>query len=98
MKKFIVGILTCVWLWFSTIFAQDVLPDEVKISVKDPIIVWEATNLKITVLKNWSKITSYQWSLRITINDENWKKLNDNEFTLPSLWFYTFLLSDLWEK
>ena len=98
MKKFIIGILTFVWLGFSTIFAQNILPDEAKISIKDPIIVWEATNLKITILKNWSKMTSYQGSIRITITDENWIKLKDNEYTLPSLWVYSFLSSDLWEK
>jgi hypothetical protein len=72
MKKFIIGILTFIWLGFSTIFAQNILPDEAKISVKDPIIVWEAANLKITILKNWSTMTTYKGSIRITITDENW--------------------------
>lgn len=98
MKKFIIGILTFIWLGFSTIFAQNILPDEVKISVKDPIVVWEATNLKITILKNWSKMTSYEGTILIQITDENWTRIRDNERVLPSLWWYSFLSSDLWEK
>ena len=99
MKKFIVGILTCVWLWFSTIFAQNVLPDEVKISVKDPIIVWEAINLKVTVMKNWSKMTSYDWTILMQITEQNWTtRLKDIDVVLPNLWMYSFLPSDLWEK
>ena len=98
MKKFIIGILTFIWLGFSTIFAQNILPDEVKISVKDPIVVWEAANLKITILKNWSKMTSYEGTILIQITDENWTRIRDNERVLPSLWWYSFLSSDLWEK
>ena len=75
-----------------------IMPDNAEISVEDTIIVWEATNLKITMLKDWSTMTTYSGAILITITDENWDKLKDNEYTLPSRWVYQFLLSDLWEK
>ena len=98
MKKFAFGILASIWLvcfWF--VFAQSI-PDNVEISVKDPLTVWEATNLKITMMKNWSKMTTYKWTIRITVTDQNWKILKSNEYTVPSQWMYKFLSSDLWEK
>ena len=98
MKKFVLGILTFIWLGFWTIFAQTILPDSAKITVKDPIIMWEATNLKIEILKNESTMTSYNGTIRIVVTEENWTKLKDNEYTVPSRWRYTFLWSDLWIK
>ena len=97
MKRFILGILASMWLGFWAIFAQGI-PDDVEISVKDPIKVWEATNLKVTMMKNWSKMTSYDGTIWIIITDENGTKLKDSEYTLPSQWTYKFLWSDLWEK
>ncbi len=97
MKKFTLGILSFIWLWLWTIFAQGI-PDGAEISVKDPIIVWEATNLKITMMKNWSKMTTYNGTIRIEITEENWTPLRNNNYTLPNLWTYSFLPSDLWEK
>ena len=72
MKKFALWILASIWLWIWTIFAQSI-PDSVEISVKDPLIVWEATNLKITMMKNGSKMTTYNWTIRISVTDENGK-------------------------
>ena len=86
------------WLGFWIIFAQNILPDAVEISVKDPITMWEAANLEVTVLKNWSKMTSYNWTIWIAVTDENGTKLKDNEYTVPSRWMYNFLPSDLWVK
>ena len=60
--------------------------------------MWEATNLKVTILKNWSKMTSYNWSIWMVITEQDWTKLKDNEYTVPSRWMYTYLSSDLWEK
>ena len=97
MKKFVLGILTFIWLGFGVIFAQN-MPDNVEISVKDPINVWEATNLKVTMLKNWDKLASYDGTIWMIITDENWIKLKDNEYVLPSQGMYRFLWSDLWEK
>lgn len=97
MKKFALGILAFIWLGFWTIFAQNV-PDSAEISVKDPIIVWEATNLKITMMKNWSKMTNYNGTIWIEITEENWMPLQNSNYTLPNLWTYKFLPSDLWEK
>ena len=97
MKKFALWILASIWLWIWTIFAQSI-PDSVEISVKDPLIVWEATNLKITMMKNVSKMTTYNWTIRISVTDENGKILKNNEYTVPSQWMYKFLWSDLWEK
>lgn len=76
----------------------ELLPDSAEISVKDTIIEWEAVNLKITILKNGFKMTSYNGSIRITITDENWEFLKDDEYSLPSRWVYSFWPSDLWEK
>ena len=97
MKKLVLGILAFVWLWFWTIFAQST-PDDVEISVKDPINVWEATNLKITIMQNWSKMVSYDGTIQIVVTDESGKILKSSEYTVPSLWVYSFLASDLWEK
>ncbi len=97
MKKLILSVFAFIWLWFWTIFAQS-MPDNVEISVKDPIIVWEATNLKITMMKNWSKMTDYNGTIRITVTDENGKILKNNEYTVPSQWMYKFLWVDSWEK
>lgn len=97
MKKITLGILSFIWLWLWIIFAQSI-PDGTEISVKDPIIVWEATNLKITMMKNWSKMTTYNGTIRIEITEEDWTPLKNNNYTLPNLWTYSFLPSDLWEK
>ena len=98
MKKFVLGILTFIWLGFWTIFAQTISPDSAEISVKDPIIMWEATNLKIKILKNDSTMTSYNGTVRIVVTELDWTKLKDNEYTVPSRGWYTFLGSDLWVK
>ena len=98
MKKFVLGILASIWLGVWTIFAQNILPDSAEIKVKDPVIMWEATNLKITILKNDSVMTTYNGTIRITVTEEDWTKLKDNEYTVPSRWRYTFLWSDLWTK
>ena len=96
MRKIIIGVLTFLWLWFWAIFAQNILPDEAQIDVKSPIIQWEATNLSITMLKNWSKMSSYKGTIYITITDENWSPLNKNDYTVPQQWLYDFSDADLW--
>ncbi len=99
MKKFVLGMLAFLWLWFWTIFAQS-MPDSVEISVKDPINVWEATNLKITMMQNWSKMTTYDGTILITITEDDGKtRLKDDvECVVPGRWVYGFSSSDLWEK
>lgn len=86
------------WLRTDNWNNYKLLPDSADISVKDTIIEWEAVNLKVTMLKNGSKMTSYNGTIRIIVTDEDWYMLNDNEYTLPSHWMYTYLSSDLWEK
>ena len=100
MKKLVLGILTFMWLGFWTIFAQTVTiaPDSAEISVADEIVMWEATNLKVTILKNDSKMSSYQWTILMFVTEEDWTPLKENEFTLPSNGIYTYLSSDLWSK
>lgn len=97
MRKFILWALTFIWLGFWTIFAQNnVLPDEAKIEVKSPIIQWEATNLTVTMMKNWSKMTPYEWTIYISVTDKDGFQLNPNEYTVPKQWLYTFSNTDLW--
>lgn len=97
MRKFILWALTFIWLGFWTIFAQNnVLPDEAKIEVKSPIIQWEATNLTVTMMKNWSKMTPYEWTIYISVTDKDGFQLNSNEYTVPKQWLYTFSNTDLW--
>ena len=96
MRKFILWVLTFIWLGFWTILAQNILPDEARIDVKSPIIQWEATNLTITMMKNGSKMSSYGGTIYITVSDENWTPLNQNEYTVPKQWLYTFSDTDLW--
>ena len=98
MKRFILGVISSLLLWFWALFAQNISPDGVKISVKDPVIMGEATNLKISIQKNWSTMTTYDGSILIMITEENWTTLKENEFTVPSNWIYSFLSSDLGEK
>ena len=96
MKKLVFGVLIVLWsgIWF--LFAQT--PDSVEINIKDPIEEWEAANLWISVMKNWSLMTTYNWTILMQITDENWNRIRDNERVLPSLWMYNFLPSDLWKK
>ena len=99
MKKFVLGILTTLCLWFWAIFADTILPDDVKIEVKSPVIQWEATNLTITMMKDWLKMSSYTWTIWMEILDENWNStVLDNEYKLPNNWWYSFTASDLWSK
>ena len=98
MKKFALWILTFIWLGFWTIFAQNILPDEAIIDIKSPIIQWEAANLTVTMMKNGSKMSSYVWTILITITEENWSPLKANDYTLPSFWMYDFEDTDLWSK
>lgn len=98
MKKFILWMLTVIWLGFWTLFAQSILPDEAKIDIKSPIIQWEAANLTVTMMKNGSKMSSYVWTILITITEENWSPLKANDYTLPSFWMYDFEDTDLWSK
>lgn len=86
--------LWCVWFTF----AQNILPDSAEISVKSPIIQWEATNMTITMMKNWSKMSSYNWEILMRVTDEEWKIININEYVLPNRWIYQFELWDLWVK
>ncbi len=97
MKKLVLWVLIFVWLGIWTIFAQN-MPDAAKIEVKDPISLWEATNLKITMMNNWSRMTTYDGTIFINVVEENWKRLKDSECTVPSQWMYNFLWSDLWTK
>jgi len=100
MKKFVLGILAFIWLGFWTIFAQNsnILPDSAEIEVKSEIVMNEATNLKVTIMKSDSPMKTYKWTIRILVTDLNWNKLKDNEYTVPSQWMYTFQWSDLWTK
>lgn len=98
MKKLTIWILGFILLGFWTIFAQNILPDSAEISVKNTINEWEATNLTITMMKDGLKMSSYVGSIYITIEDENWKTLKTNEYTLPNNWVYRFEESDLWSK
>lgn len=98
MKKFVLGILAFVWLGFWTIFAQNITPDNVEIEVKTPVIQWEATNIKITMMKNWAKMTTYNGTIYMWITEENWNAVRDSEYVLPNNWLYTFEPTDLWVK
>ena len=98
MKKFLFGlsVLLSGFIWF--IFAQNILPDSVEIEVKSPITQWEATNMEITMMKNWSKLSTFDWEILMRVTDEEWKTLNVNEFVLPNRWIYQFSPADLWSK
>ena len=97
MKKFLFGLLVifCGSMWF--IFAQGVIfPDSAEIDVKGTIYEWEATNMTVTMMKAWSKMTTYTWTIMMKITDENWWILNRNEYVLPNHWLYQFLSENLW--
>lgn len=100
MKKFTVWTLLasllslCIWVTL----AQNVFPDSAEITVKGTILEWEATNLWVTMMKNGSKMSNYNGTVRFSIEDENWLSLSSNEYTLPDNWLYEFLPQDLWSK
>lgn len=99
MKKFLLGlsILFGVTVWF--IFAQNnILPDSAEITVKSPMKQWEAANMTITMMKNWSKMSTYNWEILMRITDEEWRIININEYVLPNRWTYQFESEDLWSK
>lgn len=98
MKKYVLWLFISLILGCWSIFAQEILPDSATIDIKNPIIEWEAANLKITMMRNWSPMTSYTWTIIILISEENWGILNKSEYTLPNLWVYSFLAWDLWSK
>jgi len=95
----VLGILTFIWLGFWVMLAQNtILPDSANIEVKSEIIEWEATNLAVTMMKNWSKMNNYDWTVYFTIEEENWTPLKPSEYTLPNGSIYTFSEQDLWSK
>lgn len=98
MKKAILGIIISLWLSASCIFAQSNMPDSAKIEVKSPIIQGEATNLKITVMKNDAPMSSYTGTIYIMLYNEDWLPLQSNDFTLPSQWIFRFSEENLWFK
>lgn len=98
MKKFTIGILWSILLGVWIIFAQNILPDSAEISVKSTLIQWEATNLSVTMMKNWSKMSDYTGTIYFTIQSDDGLTLKSNEYTLPNWSIYTFLPTDLWLK
>ena len=98
MKKFLLWAIISLSCFISWVIFADNIPDDVDIQVKDPLIAWEAANLKITMIKNGQTMTSYTWMIWIEIADENGNPLKDNEYTLPSIWWYEFLATDLGSK
>ena len=76
-----------------------IIPDSAEIVVgNNSLIAWESTDLKITITKDDSPMKTYRWTIRIMVTDEQWNKIKDYEYTVPSQWMYTFQLSDLWTK
>ena len=70
MKKFLFGLLVifCGSMWF--IFAQGVIfPDSAEIDVKGTIYEWEATNMTVTMMKAWSKMSAYTWEILMKIDE-----------------------------
>ena len=98
MKKFILWIIVSLGCFMSWIIFADNIPDNVDIQVKDTLIQWEATNLTITMIKNGQTMTSYTGMIWIEITDENWNPLKEGEYTLPNIWWYEFLPTDLGSK
>lgn len=99
MKKFILWCLLIIWLNFSAIFAQNIYPDAALIEVNSQIYEWEATNMTISMIKNWNQMTSYVgWISMDIYEEETWRKLTSNEYTLPNQWRYSFSTADQWSK
>ena len=74
------------------------VPDSANIEVKSEIIEGEATNLTVTMIKNWSIMNNYEWTIYFTIEEENWTLLNPSEYKLPNGSLYTFKKEDSWSK
>ncbi len=75
-----------------------IFPDSAEITIDSPILSWEATNLGITIYKDWEKMTNYERMIYMEIVDEEWRRLSDNDHTLPWKWIYKFIASDQWHK
>ena len=98
MKKSVLWLLITLAFSYWTIFAQENIPDAAQIDIKDEIIEGEAANLTITMIKDESIMSSYTWTIFISISEENWQLLKQTEYTLPNLWKYEFHIEDMRSK
>ena len=78
MKKSVLWLLITLAFSYWTIFAQENIPDAAQIDIKDEIIEGEAANLTITMIKDESIMSSYTWTIFISISEENWQLLKCN--------------------
>ena len=77
----------------------NLIPDSAEIEVgHDTLIVWESTDLKVTIIKDDSPMKTYRWTIRIIVTDEQWLPLKDSEYSVTNDWIYEFKSSDLWSK
>jgi hypothetical protein len=98
MKKYILGIISILWISFWATLAQDIFPDSAEVTVTSPLIVWQAANLWITIYKNWAKMTNYDWTIYMEVVNEKWNYISTNDRSLPWKGSYKFLASDQWHK
>lgn len=73
-------------------FAEE--PDSFLVKVEpDTFWVWQAVDITVTALKNGIVLPDYIWDIFLEV-----KWLLPDDYVVPSMWFYSFLIQDQWTK
>lgn len=60
--------------------------------------VWEYTDLKLSVLKDWELFEDFSGYVLFFLMDEGWNLVEMNDYFLANYWYYGFLSEDQWVK
>ena len=100
MKKFLVSlwVLTLSFIAFVCFATSNSsLPDSFKVEVTpNEFTADDLVDLKITAIRYWEVMKSYEWYFDIAVIDANWKMLQSHEATIPDWWWWSLRLKDGW--
>lgn len=89
-------------LWFSIYANSNVasyLPDSFNVEViPDQILANEPVDLKVTAIKNWDIMKTYEWYFDIIVMNEYWVMMQSSEATVPDGWWGSIRLENVWKK
>ena len=97
MNKFYKKLVFWIFIFFSALvplvsLAED--PDSFLVKVDpDTFWVWQAVDITVTALKNGVVLQDYIWDVFFEI-----KWLMPDDYVVPSMGFYSFLIQDQWTK
>lgn len=60
--------------------------------------VWEYTDLKISVFKNWELFKDFSGYVLFFLMDDGWNLVEMNDYFVANYWYYWFLSEDQWVK